>query len=235
MCLFQTRNVSRYIRKIFYSLCLDRQSLENPGSVPSGSMSEDQNEVRPLLSAAKNDVEDALLGGSEIPQIDDGRCTALVDTEMLYNVMRLAVPAALTYLLRIAHGIIAVAMFAHTNSDDLATVAMFISVNNFTGHAVVAGLCSGFDTLAPRAFGARDHLQVGILVKRTLAVVLCCGCTTQCVLSVFMCPILKEIGVDTAVASRVGEMMRWYCLASPLAHCSNSHILVPLLLNADWC
>ena len=176
-------------------------------------MSKDQNEVRPMLSASKNDVEDGL----EAPQIEDGGCTTFVDTEMLCNVMSLAVPAALTYLLRIAHGIIAVAMFAHTNSDDLATVAMFLSLVNFTGHALVAGLCSGFETLAPRAFGAGDHLQVGILVQRTLAVALCCGWTTQCVLSIFMSLILTEIGVDTAVASRVGVMMRWYCLASPFA------------------
>ena len=85
-------------------------------------------------------------------------------------------PVFITMFLQYIMPFFSVLFAGHLNTESLAAVGMATSVINITGVGIGAGMCSGFDTLAPQALGARRPHKVGILLQVLLMVLAVMSC-----------------------------------------------------------
>jgi MATE family multidrug resistance protein len=84
--------------------------------------------------------------------------------------LRLAFPAAITYLVGFCLQIISIVAVGHVGARELAASALANMYCNATGYAWLYGLCSAVDTLSSQAVGAKNLPRVGHVTQRGLGI-----------------------------------------------------------------
>ncbi|KAH8061291.1 hypothetical protein JL721_8957 [Aureococcus anophagefferens] len=79
---------------------------------------------------------------------------------------------------------------------------------NVTGHSLLWGIGSGFDTLAPQAWGADERRKLGVTAQRVLAILVVAVCAPVVAVWLNASPILLAAGQDRRVALKVESFAR---------------------------
>ena len=128
-------------------------------------------------------------------------------------VWALAWPQSLSFLLAMMSQQANIAMVGHLGATELGAAALAAMFCNVTGFSIAYGGLTALDTLGAQAYGADQHVQVGVLAQRSLAIVTLL-CIPVIALWCFAAgPLLALIGIEEAVAALTITYCRIFAFA----------------------
>jgi MATE family multidrug resistance protein len=87
--------------------------------------------------------------------------------------MNLSVPMMLSFLFSNAIAIVSLAFVGRLGADELGAAGLGVMFANVTGFSVSSGLLTASDTLCSQAYGAGNKKRVGIILQRSLVILVC--------------------------------------------------------------
>lgn len=159
-----------------------------------------------------------------VPRADDG-AGALSSAPKLFEraavveelraMRKIALPVIVAYVFEMGLGFIALIFLGHAKGDggddddvnlNMAGAGLAMMYANITGMSVGVGLCTGIDTLASQAFGARQYHAVGLIAQRAVWILLLAAIPVS-VLWISAESILLAIGQTDDVSRIAGHFL----------------------------
>ncbi|KAM9801680.1 multidrug and toxin extrusion protein 1-like [Neosynchiropus ocellatus] len=152
----------------------------------------DQSRTRPLCSPWRRVSKRARM------VLPDGSLTEMKET------CKLAGPVTISGLMGLALGFVSTIFCGHLGKTELAGVSLAIAVINVMGVSVGFGLASACDTLISQTFGSGNHHKVGVILQRSI-LILILACFPCWAILLNTEPILLAVGQEPEVA-RLSQM-----------------------------
>ncbi len=128
-------------------------------------------------------------------------------------IFALAWPQSLSFCLSMGAQQANVAFVGHLGATELGASALAMMWCNVTGFSIAYGGLTALDTLGAQAYGAQEHIMVGVLAQRALAIITLL-CVPMCGLWIWgTMPLLRLIGVEPDVIPLAALFCRVYSLA----------------------
>ena len=94
------------------------------------------------------------------------------DKAEIISTLRMIASLAIAYSLHYIIPIISLQFSGHKDRDLLASVGLGISFSNAFGFTVIIGIDFAFQTLCSQAYGAKNPRRMGILLQRSIVILL---------------------------------------------------------------
>ena len=94
------------------------------------------------------------------------------DRKELVSILKMIASLAIAYSIHYIIPIISLQFSGHKDRDLLASVGLGISFSNAFGLTVIIGIDFAFQTLCSQAYGAKNPRRMGILLQRSIVILL---------------------------------------------------------------
>ncbi|KAL1499420.1 hypothetical protein AB1Y20_011625 [Prymnesium parvum] len=129
---------------------------------------------------------------------------------ILAATLLVAGPVCLQTLVSCGSWLLAFALLGrYTDETVMAAFGLANTLCNLAGRYLLWGVGAGFDTLASQAWGAGEHLQLGLYAQRVLLLLLASVCLPLSALWWFASPLLEAAGQPAAVAAYASLYARY--------------------------
>lgn len=129
------------------------------------------------------------------------------------GIARIGWPVFLSNLVYSAMSFLTIWLLGRTGDElVLASFSMSYVLVNITGHNVLWGLGSAYDTFASQAYGARDYTRLGLDAQRVYLILTLTLCVPVTALWLWATPLLVALGQEEAVARSTS---RFACIRLP--------------------
>lgn len=132
----------------------------------------------------------------------------------VWELTKMAIPVCLSQLMVFGVNIISIIFCGQIGNVELAAVSLAISVINCTGIAIGIGLSSACDTLISQTYGGGNHLKIGVILQRSILILLL-ACFPCWAVLINTEPLLLAVQQEPEVASLAQTFVKIYMPALP--------------------
>lgn len=135
-------------------------------------------------------------------------------TSELRLLIQYSLPLIATYLLQYSFFVILTIVAGHLGPNDLAAASIGITTMNVVGLAILEGMATALDTLCAQAYGAGNHVGVGLHIQKMLILM---GLATVPIGVFWICSpwVLPHVVKQHRIAVQAGSFLRYSLLGLP--------------------
>ena len=164
----------------------------------------------PLLGGELPAKAEAPRGAMDAPLLEDAvPAKAEAPRGILRPILKIAWPVMASALVQWSQSFFTIWLIGGNGSrTSMAAFGLSNVLCNVTGHSLLWGIGSGFDTLAPQAWGADERRKLGVTAQRVLAILVVAVCAPVVAVWLNASSILLAAGQDRRVALKVESFAR---------------------------